>query len=160
MRLNNKVAIITGAGSGMGRDMAETFAREGGKVAVLDVNEQAAQAVARGIGGNALAIGCDVTRHAEVEAAVAATIKAFGALDILVNNAGVSHVNKPLLDIGEDEFDRVFAVNVKGVFLCSQAAVPAMKRRGGGGDHQYRLDRGLAAAAWPLRLQRHQGRGA
>ena len=79
-----------------------------------------------------VAVGCDVTKRADVEAAVAATIKAFGGLDILVNNAGVSHVNKPLLEIDENEFDRVFAVNVKGVFLFSQAAVPAMKGNGGG----------------------------
>src|SRR6185436_10992259 len=103
MRLKDKVAIITGAGSGMGLDMAETFAREGAKVAVLDVNEQAAQAVASGIGGNALAVGCDVTRARDVAAAIAATTKAFGGVDILVNNAGVSHTNKPVLEIGEDE---------------------------------------------------------
>ena len=132
MRLNDKVAIVTGAGSGMGRDMAETFAREGAKVAVLDVNAQAAQAVAHGIGGSAVAVGCDVTSRADVEAAIAATVKAFGRLDILINNAGVSHVNKPLAEIDESDFDRVFAVNVKGVFLFSQAAVPAMKRNGGG----------------------------
>jgi 3-oxoacyl-[acyl-carrier protein] reductase len=132
MRLENKVAIITGGGSGMGRDMAETFAREGAKVAVLDVNEQAAQAVAGGIGNAAIAIGCDVPRATDVDAAIAATTKAFGGLDILVNNAGVSHVNKPLMEIDENDFDRVFAVNVKGVFLFTQGAVPAMRARGAG----------------------------
>jgi 3-oxoacyl-[acyl-carrier protein] reductase len=132
MRLAGKVAIVTGAGSGMGESIAEVFALEGAKVVVLDVNEQAANAVAENIGRNALAIGCDISRKAEVAAALETALKAFGTVDILVNNAGVSHVNKPLLDIEEDEFDRVFAVNVKGVFLFSQAVAPVMARNGGG----------------------------
>lgn len=132
MRLEGKTAIVTGAGSGMGKNIAETFAIEGAKVAVLDVNEQAAKDVADAIGRNAVAVRADVTKKTDIDAAVNATLKAFGAIDILVNNAGVSHVNKPLLDIGEDEFDRVFAVNVKGVFLFSQAVVPAMRANGGG----------------------------
>ncbi len=132
MRLKDKAAIVTGSGSGMGRQMAETFAHEGAKVAILDVNEQAAKETAKTIGHRAIAIHCDVTRRTEIDAAVNATSQAFGAIDILVNNAGVSHVNKPMLDIDEAEFDRVFAVNVKGLFLFSQAVVPAMKRNGGG----------------------------
>ncbi|HZP75904.1 MAG TPA: glucose 1-dehydrogenase [Pseudolabrys sp.] len=132
MRLAGRVAFITGAGSGMGKNMAETFAREGAKVAVVDVNEAAAAEVAGAIGGNALALRCDVSRKADVDAALAATIEAFGKLDILVNNAGVTHVNKPVGEIAESEFDRVFAVNVKGVFLLSQAAVPLMRKNGGG----------------------------
>ncbi|MGE0060999.1 MAG: SDR family oxidoreductase [Xanthobacteraceae bacterium] len=131
-RLKDKVAIVTGAGSGMGEAIAHTYAREGAKVAVLDVNEQAAQRVAAAIGANAAPIACDVTRHDDLDRAVAATLKAFGRVDILVNNAGVTHVNKPLMDIGEDEFDRVFAVNVKGVFLGIQAVVPQMRKTGGG----------------------------
>jgi len=83
------------------------------------------------IGKGAIALRCDVSNKAAVDAAVKETAAAFGALDILVNNAGVSHVNKPLMEIGEDEFDRVFAVNVKGVFLFTQAAVPLMRRRKG-----------------------------
>ena len=83
------------------------------------------------IGKGAIALRCDVSNKAAVAAAVKETAAAFGALDILVNNAGVSHVNKPLMEIGEDEFDRVFAVNVKGVFLFTQAAVPLMRRRKG-----------------------------
>jgi 3-oxoacyl-[acyl-carrier protein] reductase len=131
-RLKDKVAIVTGAGSGMGEAIAHTYARGGAKVAVLDVNEQAAQRVAAAIGANAMPVACDVTRHDDLDRAVAATIKAFGRVDILVNNAGVTHVNKPLMDIGEDEFDRVFAVNVKGVFLGIQAVVPQMRKTGGG----------------------------
>jgi 3-oxoacyl-[acyl-carrier protein] reductase len=99
---------------------------------VLDVNEQAAQRVAAAIGANAAPVACDVTRRDDLDRAVAATLKAFGKVDILVNNAGVTHVNKPLMEIGEDEFDRVFAVNVKGVFLGIQAVVPQMRKTGGG----------------------------
>jgi 3-oxoacyl-[acyl-carrier protein] reductase len=132
MRLKDKVAVVTGAGSGMGAAIAETYAREGARVGVLDVNEQAAKEVARKIGDGAIAIRCDVSKKADVEAALAATQKAFGGVDILVNNAGISHVNKPVGDIDEDEFDRVFAVNVKGLFFCSQAAIPYLRKSGGG----------------------------
>ncbi len=132
MRLNDKAAIVTGAGSGMGACIAETFAREGARVAVLDVDAGAARAVASRIGNSALAIRCDVARKAEIDAAIEATLAAFGRLDILVNNAGVAHVNKPVTEIGEAELDRVFAVNVKGLFLFSQAMVPMFRRAGGG----------------------------
>ena len=132
MRLSNKVALVTGAGSGIGKAMAETFVREGARVAVVDVVERAARDVAADLGANAVAIRCDVARIAEVKAAVQATLDAFGTLDVLVNNAGVTHVNKPMLDIDEAELDRVLAVNVKGVFLLSQAVVPAFRRAGGG----------------------------
>jgi 3-oxoacyl-[acyl-carrier protein] reductase len=132
MRLKDKIAIVTGAGSGMGEAIAHTYAREGAKVAVLDVNEQAANKVASAIGAAALAVACDVTSKADITRAVEMTEKKFGAADILVNNAGVAHVNKPLMEIDEREFDRVFDVNVKGVFLFTQAVVPAMRRQGGG----------------------------
>jgi 3-oxoacyl-[acyl-carrier protein] reductase len=132
MRLSGNAAIVTGAGSGMGACIAETFAREGASVAVLDVDEGAAQAVASRIGKGALAIRCDVARKDEIAAAIEAALAAFGRLDILVNNAGVAHVNKPVTEIAEAEFDRVFAVNVKGLFLFSQAMVPVFRRAGGG----------------------------
>ncbi len=132
MRLADKVAFITGAGSGMGRSMAQVFAREGAKVAVVDVNGEAAAEVALSIGANAIAIECDVSSKAAVDEALQTTIEAFDRLDILVNNAGVTHVNKPIGQIEESEFDRVFAVNVKGVFLLSQAVVPLMQKNGGG----------------------------
>jgi len=131
MRLKDKAALVTGAGSGFGKAIAETFAREGARVAVIDIAERAAKETAAAIGKSAIALRCDVSNKAAVDAAVKETVAAFGALDILVNNAGVSHVNKPLMEIGEDEFDRVFAVNVKGVFLFTQAAVPLMRRRKG-----------------------------
>ena len=132
MRLADKVAIVTGAGSGMGLSIAETYAREGAKVAVLDVDEKAGRAVADTIGEDAIFVRCDVAQRADIDAAIAATLKAFGALDILVNNAGVSHVNKPVLEISEAEYDRVFAINVKGLFLFTQAVVPVMRKNGGG----------------------------
>jgi 3-oxoacyl-[acyl-carrier protein] reductase len=131
MRLKDKVALVTGAGSGFGKAIAETFAREGARVAIVDVAEKAAKETAAAIGKGAIALHCDVSNKPAVDAAVKDTVEAFGALDILVNNAGVSHVNKPLMEIGEDEFDRVFAVNVKGVFLFTQAAVPLLRRRKG-----------------------------
>ncbi len=131
MRLQNTVAIVTGGGSGMGEAIAETYAREGARVAVIDIDGDAAKKVASRIGKAAIALACDVTKRADIDAAVAETVKAFGGLDVLVNNAGVAHGNKPMLDIDEREFDRVFAVNVKGVFLFSQAVVPLMRGKGG-----------------------------
>jgi 3-oxoacyl-[acyl-carrier protein] reductase len=132
MRLEGKTALVTGAGSGIGRAIAETYAREGAWVALADIDAAAAQQAARAIGNNAIPLRCDVARKGEVAAMVADTVAAFGGLDVLVNNAGTTHVNKPLLDIGEDEYDRTFAVNVKGVFLCCQAVVPQFRKQGGG----------------------------
>ena len=131
MRLHKTVAIVTGGGSGMGAAIAETFAREGAHVAVVDVDGEAAKKVARQIGNTAIAITCDVTRRSDIDDAVLETASAFGGLNVLVNNAGVAHLNKPMLDIDEKEFDRVFAVNVKGLFMFTQAVVPLMKGKGG-----------------------------
>jgi 3-oxoacyl-[acyl-carrier protein] reductase len=100
MRLKDKAALVTGAGSGFGKAIAETFAREGARVAVVDIAEKAAKETAAAIGKSAIAIQCDVSNKASVDAAIKDTVAAFGALDILVNNAGVSHVNKPLMEIG------------------------------------------------------------
>lgn len=132
MRLQGKVAIVTGAGSGFGKGMAERFASEGARVCVVDIDERAAKEVAAGIGGAARAFRCDVAKSAEVESAVAAAIAAFGPPDILVNNAGISHRNRPMLEVEEAEFDRVFAVNVKSIYLFARAVVPPMRQKGGG----------------------------
>jgi len=132
MRLEGKTALVTGAGSGIGKCISETYAREGARVAVVDLNADAAKAAARSIGNTAIALRCDVTKKDDVDSAVAETLSAFGKLDILVNNAGATHVNKPMLEIGEEEFDRIYAVNVKGVFLGCQAVVPHFRKAGGG----------------------------
>lgn len=132
MRLEGKTAFVTGAGSGIGKCIAETYAKEGARVTVADINLDAAKAAARAIGNNAIAVRCDVTKKADIAAAVTETLSTFGALDILVNNAGTSHVNKPLLEITDEEYETSFAVNVKGVFLCCQAVVPVFRKQGGG----------------------------
>jgi 3-oxoacyl-[acyl-carrier protein] reductase len=132
MRLEGKTALVTGAGSGIGKAIAATYAREGARVAVVDIDGEAAKVAARTIGNNAIALRCDVSKKADFAAVVEETLSALGGLDILVNNAGVTHVNKPLLDIDEAEYDRTFAVNVKGVFFGCQAVVPVFRVRGGG----------------------------
>ncbi len=131
MRLQHTVAIVTGGASGMGAAIAETYAREGAHVAVVDVDGDAAKKVARKIGNTAIAIKCDVTKRSDIDDAVVETASAFGGLNVLVNNAGVAHLNKPVLEIDEKEFDRVFAVNVKGLFMFTQAVVPLMRGKGG-----------------------------
>ena len=131
MRVAGKIALVTGAGSGFGAGIARTFAREGAKVAVVDINHEAARDVAAAIGESALAVHADVSKRTDVEAAVQATVAAFGGLDILVNNAGVAHTRGPLAEVSEEEFDRVLAVNLKSIFLFAKAAVPLMRRRGG-----------------------------
>src|SRR5205823_1992867 len=132
MRLRDKSALVTGGGSGFGKGIAETFAREGARVAVVDINEAAAKEVASGIGPSAIALRCDVSKKADVDAAVQASVAAFGKVDILINNAGISHRNRPMLEVDEAEFDRVFAVNVKSIFLFAHAVVPQFRKDGGG----------------------------
>jgi 3-oxoacyl-[acyl-carrier protein] reductase len=132
MRLKGKVAIITGAGSGFGAGIAERFAAEGAHVALLDINLEGAEKVAKEAGHGAIALKCDVTSAADIAAATAATLKAFGRLDIVVNNAGWTHRNKPLLEVTEAEFDRIYNVNVKSIYLMTQATTAALTEAGGG----------------------------
>ncbi|HZH28865.1 MAG TPA: glucose 1-dehydrogenase [Azospirillaceae bacterium] len=135
MRLNGKVAVITGAGSGFGEGIARTFAREGAAVVVNDVNDAAGTRVAEailGAGGRAAYARADVTRDAEVKGLVDAAVATFGGLDIFVANAGWTHRNKPMQEVTEDEFDRIHAVNVKQLFFAARHAVPAIQARGGG----------------------------
>src|ERR1043166_7035297 len=132
MRLDNRVALVTGAASGFGKGIAETFAREGARVAVVDINEKAARQAAASISNKAIAVRCDVSQRADVDAAVEATVDAFGRIDVLVNNAGMSHVRRPMLEVEEAEFDRLFAVNVKSIFLLAHAVVPRMRQRQAG----------------------------
>ena len=132
MRLAGKVAIVTGAASGFGRGIAEAFAAEGAKVVIADINTSGAAQVASGIGTAAVPFTCDVTLKADVEALVKATVLTFGGLDIVVNNAGTTHRNQPLMGVSEEEFDRIYAVNVKSIYLTALAAVPELQKRGGG----------------------------
>jgi 3-oxoacyl-[acyl-carrier protein] reductase len=128
MRLDNRVALVTGGASGFGKGIAETFAREGARIAIADLNERAAREVAASISNQAVAVRCDVSRRADVDAAVQATVGAFGTVDILINNAGMSHLRRPMLEVEEAEFDRLMAVNVKSIFLFAHAVVPIMRK--------------------------------
>lgn len=132
MRLQNKIALVTGAGSGFGRGIATRFAQEGAKVVIADINEQAAKKVARDIGDSAIAVVADVSENSDVEAMIQKTVEQWGRLDILVNNAGTTHRNKPMTEVTEEEFDKIFAVNVKSVFLTAKHGVPLMKKQGHG----------------------------
>lgn len=133
MRLKGKTALITGAGSGFGEGIAKTFAREGAKVAIVDINLDGAKRVAAEIGAAAIAVKADVTSQADTEAAVKAAAELGGGrLDIVINNAGWSHKNKPIMEVTEDEFDKVYAINVKAIFHMSRAIVPHFRAKGGG----------------------------
>jgi 3-oxoacyl-[acyl-carrier protein] reductase len=130
-RIDGKVAIVTGGAQGIGLGVCLRLAKEGAKVAIFDVNPDEARKTAEEIdrsGGASLAIKVDITRSAEVEAAVKQVISKFGKIDILVNNAGISLVSK-VADMTEDIWDRVHDVNLKGVFLCCRAVTPHMKER-------------------------------
>jgi len=132
MRLAGKVAVVTGAGSGFGEGIAARFAREGAKVLVNDIDGAAAARVAKAIadaGGQASAKQGDVSKDADVAALVAHALATYGDLHVVVNNAGITHRNQPLLDVSEDEFDRIFAVNVKSLFLTARHAVPHFRAK-------------------------------
>lgn len=131
-RLAGKIAIVTGAGGGFGEGIAKRFAAEGARVGVLDLRAEAAERVAAEIGPQALALAADVTSRAQMEAAAQAVVEAFGAPDILVNNAGWTHRNKPMLEVTEEEFDRVYAINVKAIYHAANVFVPLMRAKGGG----------------------------
>jgi NAD(P)-dependent dehydrogenase (short-subunit alcohol dehydrogenase family) len=130
-KLDGKVAIVTGAGSGMGRASALLFAEEGAKVVCADVSGQEKDAAAE-IGKEAIAVHADVSQAAEVKAMVAAAVDAFGRLDVLFNNAGIDSPHQPLDQTDDDLFDRLVAVNLRGVFLGMKYAVPALRAAGGG----------------------------
>lgn len=130
MRLKDKVAIVTGAGSGFGEGIAKRFAGEGAKVVVADIDAKNGERVARALG--AAFVHADVTQGADWARLVAETIAKFGRLDVVVNNAGWTHRNKPYLEVTEAEFDKVYAVNVKSIYLSAMHAVPVFRRQGGG----------------------------
>ena len=130
MRLENKTAIVTGAGSGFGAGIARIFTREGARVMVGDIDADAAAQVAGEIGG--IAQQTDVSEGASVAAMTQAALDAWGGIDILVNNAGITHLPAPMEDVTEADFDRVLAVNVKSVYLTAREIVPRMKAAGRG----------------------------
>jgi 3-oxoacyl-[acyl-carrier protein] reductase len=132
MRLEGKVAIVTGAAKGIGAAIAEAFVREGARVAVLDLDKAALEGVARALassGGDVLALPVDVTRSAEIAGAVDAVIGRWGRIDVLVNNAGGFAVIRATEDIAEEEWQAILASNLTSVFLCSKAVLPVMKRQ-------------------------------
>jgi NAD(P)-dependent dehydrogenase (short-subunit alcohol dehydrogenase family) len=131
-----KVAFVTGAGSGIGRETTIAFAREGAKVVAADVSEQSNQETASLIekeGGQAIAVRCDVTKAEEVKSAVAKTIEAFGRLDFAFNNAGIEPRNPaPTAEYDEEEWNRIIDINLRGVFLCMKHEIPLILKQGGG----------------------------
>ena len=132
-RLQGKVAIVTGAAGGFGEGIARLFVAEGAKVLIADLDGDKAQTVAASLGAdNARAVRCDVSKRADIDAAVLACVETFGAPDIVVNNAGTTHKNQPMLETDEATFDRVFAVNVKSIYHMTQAVLPLMRQRSGG----------------------------
>jgi len=132
MRLENKTALVTGAASGFGREIASRYVQEGAKVAVVDLNYDGAMEVAEKLGENAIAVSCDVSVGKQVSNAVAETIDAFGHVDIVVNNAGWSHKNQPLLDVDEATFRKVYDINVLSIFHMTKAIVPHWREHGSG----------------------------
>lgn len=130
-----KVVLVTGAASGIGREAALAFGREGARVVVSDISEEAGVGVVGEIsssGGEAMFVRADVSKAGDVESLVGQTVEAYGGLDIAHNNAGIGGAYAPTEDYPEDEFDRVIAVNLKSVWLCMKYEIPAMLERGGG----------------------------
>ena len=135
MRMQDKVTIVTGGGSGFGEGIARRFASEGARVVVADIDEAAGQRVADAIGaagGRAVAVRADVSNDASVAALRVAALDAFGDVDVVINNAGTTHRNRPMLEVSEAEFDRVYAVNVKSLYLTAVHFVPLFRARGRG----------------------------
>jgi NAD(P)-dependent dehydrogenase (short-subunit alcohol dehydrogenase family) len=146
-RLQGKVAVITGAGSGMGRAMAELFVREGAKVVCADLSGKQEE-VAASLGDAAVAVRADVTEEAAVQEMIATAERRFGKMDVLCNNAGFGGGLKPLAEFDSAHFDRVLATNLKGVFLGMKYGVPALIRAGGGAVVNTASTSGLGGHKW------------
>ena len=132
MRLKGKTALVTGGASGFGAEIVLSYVREGAKVVILDLNGDGAQKIADAAGGGTIAVAGDVTKQSDIDAAVKWAVDTFGKLDIVVNNAGWTFRNKPMLEVSEAEFDKVFAINVKSIFLMTNAVVPVMRKQKSG----------------------------
>lgn len=132
MRLENKIALVTGGGSGFGEGICKKFIAEGAQVVVADINGDAAKAVAESLGENAIAVSVDVSNDESVSRCAQFIRKSVGDLHILVNNAGVTHLPADMESVSEADFDRVMAVNTKSVFLMAKHFIPDMKQRGSG----------------------------
>ncbi len=132
MRLDEKVAIITGAASGFGAGMARHFVEQGAAVYIADLNEEAGKALASELGSKANFVRTDVTARMDISNLVKTALADHGRLDIVVNNAGYSHLNQPMTDVGEEDFDKTFGVNVKGIFHMTQICVPVFEQHGAG----------------------------
>jgi len=132
MSLAGKTALVTGAARGIGLAIASRLSADGARVAVLDIEREAAEAAAKKVGGGAIAIVADVTRTAEVDAAVKRVVETWGRLDILVNNAGITGRSFPIWELSDEDWARVIAVDLTSVFLCCRAAVKVMLGQGAG----------------------------
>ena len=132
MRLRDKVAVITGAASGFGEGMARRFAEEGAKVVVADINVKGAERVAQAIGDAAVPVQTDVGLAVEFDEMVDVSMRAFGRIDIMVNNAGFTHRKGSLLEVDEETFDLITAVNMKAIYHAVRRVVPIMEKQGGG----------------------------
>ena len=130
MQLKDKVAVVTGAASGFGEAIARRYAAEGAQVVCADLNDQLGKKVADEIG--CAYVHADVAERDDVRTMVRTAVDRYGRLDTMVNNAGITHVNRPMLEVGEEEFDRIFAVNVKAIYLAALEIVPLMREQGGG----------------------------
>ena len=133
MRLNNKVAIVTGGASGFGRGIAEKFVSEGAKVLIADLNHELAKEVADRLGENADAVKTDVSKSDDVENMIATALKGFSKIDILVQNAAIGMKPKSLVDTSEELFNNLFNINVKSVYLGARAVIPIFKQQNNGG---------------------------
>jgi 3-oxoacyl-[acyl-carrier protein] reductase len=132
MRLEGKVAVVTGGGSGFGEGIAAKFVAEGARVLIADRDAAGGERVAKALGANARSLCVDVAKASDVAAMLDAARDHFGGLHILVNNAGVSHLPQPLEDVGEDDFDRILAINVKAIYLAAKVVVPRFKAQRSG----------------------------
>ena len=128
-QLQGKIALITGAAGGFGEGIARLFVAQGARVMIADLDGAKASQVAADLGSSARSVACDVSKSADVQAAVLACVDAFGVPDIVVNNAGTTHRSQPMLDVDEATFDRVFNVNVKSIFHMTRAVLPLMRQR-------------------------------